>query len=145
MDLLAGYGSDDSDQGGAHPLGRDAAPTIYASMAAGLNGGASTSRPPVQAAAIQPAAAGLFAKLPAPSSGGGGGFTDAGLSAAGFGLAPASTAKPPQNKPKAQKVVKLHTMKPLAAENSDEVQSYSPASVLRQCCTDSSRAWEPHQ
>ena len=130
MDLLAGYGSDDSDQGGALPRERDAAPSFDASLAAGLNGTSAKSQPQGQTAAIQPAAAGLFAKLPAPSSGGGGGFSDAGLSAAGFGLTPALGAK---SRPKAQKVVKLHTMKALAPENEDEVQCCSDtrASLLR--------------
>jgi hypothetical protein len=123
MDLLAGYGSDDSDQGGAHSPQRDSHVGTDASDAA-PSGTVLGSNAQSHTDAAHRSDAGLFARLPAPSSGSGGGFSDAGLSAAGFGLAPASLAKPPvKQNPAARNVVKLHTMKPLAAEHSDEVWS----------------------
>lgn len=120
MDLLAGYGSDDSEQGDeqAAPQAPGAAPASEGAgtVLAGL--------PPPQLSgdADGPGRGGLFARLPPPSNDvSAGGFSSAGLSAAGFGLAPAAGVKLAADKRSAgRKVVQLRTMKPLAAADSDE-------------------------
>lgn len=122
MDLLAGYGSDDGDSGDEQSPPREAVTSASAPAQPSVGGSLARLLPPQQDDAAQRASGGLFAKLPPPGSSVIGGFSDAGLSAAGFGLAPGAGAKPPPKpKPAAKKVVKLHTLKPLAPGDSDEV------------------------
>lgn len=126
MDLLAGYGSDDSEQGDeqASPHAPNAADGAPAPVGMGT-GLANLPPPQLSGDSAGPGRSGLFAQLPPPSTdAGGGGFSSAGLSAAGFGLAPAAGAKPgAKHKPAGRKVVQLRTMKPLAGGDSDEVQT----------------------
>ncbi len=127
MDLLAGYGSDDSgsDTGEAAP--QAAAPSAAAYQAvpqrASLSGSLLGLPPPQQPGGSGPGRSGLFASLPAPSNDDGPGF-DA------FGLAPQPAVKPaaapPAPKPTARKVVQLRTLKPLAPDEDEEVhESYT--------------------